>query len=184
MKNDSKNGKNGAYSNHDLELEAAPETELDRLVAGIGRASKLLNDAASDATRRIEALEERLLAVEPGISVWGETLLTEQASYPREDGATEVGQRSVTLGFDRVKKDKWGIAVREQITGEKGVVEEDVTLLRKADRGLRLLALPHLEGLVRQILGALEQQVSRVESLKQSEVAARDSQPVDSALAS
>ena len=166
MKNDSKNGKNGAHSAH---VEAAPETELDRLVAGIGRASKLLNDAAGDATRRIEALEERLLAAEPGISVWGETLLSEKASYQREDGATEVGQRIVTLGFDRVKKDKWGIAVREELKGEKGVVEEDVTLLRKADRGLRLLALPHLEGLVRQILSTLEQQVSRVESLRKTE---------------
>ena len=111
MKNDSKNGKNGSHERQEGAKEAVLETELDRLVAGIGRASKLLNDAASDATRRIEAVEERLLAAEPGIPVWGEALLTEKATYQREDGATEVGQRIVTLGFDRVKKDKWGLPV-------------------------------------------------------------------------
>src|SRR5262245_54008868 len=119
---------------------AQPKTELDHIVGRIAQASKLLNAAATDATHRIEALEERLVAAEPGVPVWGEVLLTEKTSFQRDDGPLEVGQRVVTLGFDRVKKDKWGIAVREEVKGKKGVIEEDVTLLRKAERSLRLLA--------------------------------------------
>jgi hypothetical protein len=157
-----------------------PKTELDHLVARIGQASKLLNGAADEATRRIEALEERLNSAEPGVAVWGETLLSEKTSFQREDGPMEVGQRVVTLGFDRVKKDKWGIAVREELKGKKGLIEEEVTLLRKADRSLRLLALPHLESLTRQIVEALEAQVSQLEALRKAAEPHESASPVAS----
>jgi hypothetical protein len=148
---------------------AEPKTELDHLVARIGQASKALNGAADAATRRIEVLEERLVAAEPGITVWGETLLSEKASIPREDGPAQPALRVVTLGFDRIKKDKWGIAVREELKGEKDVAACEVTPLRKADRSLRLLALPHLESLARQIAETLESQVSQLEALMRAE---------------
>jgi hypothetical protein len=158
--------------------QSEPKTELDHIVARIGQASKALNTAADAATRRIEALEERLVAAEPGVSLWGATLLTEKTSIHKDEGPAEVGQRVVTLGFDRVKKDKWGIAVREELKGKKGVVEEDVSLLRKADRSLRLLALPHLEALARQIAETLEAHVSQLEELQRTEKPEAASAPI------
>src|SRR5262245_50298682 len=78
----------------------AQPTELSLLLAKIGAASKVLNGAASEATRRIEAVEQSLLDAEPGISVWGATLLTESASYKKDDGSpSQPAQRVLTLGF-------------------------------------------------------------------------------------
>lgn len=179
MKNETKSGGHAAsngsshkakgHESKGQEAKAA-KSELARMLESIGQASKRLNDAASEATRRIESLEDELLAAEPGISVWGEPVLTQPASFTRADGTLGVGQRVITLGFDKVKKEKWGIAVREQLKSERDAVEEEVLLLRKADRELRLLALPHLEGLVRQILSTLEAQVRQVEVAEASAV--------------
>ena len=156
-----KEGKNGKSS-----------SELDQLLGKIGAASKLLNNAASDATRRIEAVEERLLDAEPGVAVWSATLLNEKATYQRDDGAAEAAQRLVTIGFARAKKDKWGICVREELKVRKGItVSEEVRLLRKADRNLRILALPHLEQLAREVLAILEEQITVLDAAREAEKA-------------
>lgn len=145
----------------------AEQTELAQLVARITAASRLLNNAASEATRKIEALEQTLLDAEPGVSVWGATLLVEKASFQRDEATAEAAQRVVTLGFTRVKKEKWGIAVRDELKARKGfTLDEDVQLLRKADRNLRILALPHLEDLARQVLAALEAQLGVIEAAR------------------
>ena len=73
------------------------------------------------------------------------TLINERTTHQREDGPSEAAQRVVTLGFAKVKKDKWGIALHEEVKSKKGVIEDRVSLLRKADRSLRLAALPPLE---------------------------------------
>lgn len=147
-------------------------SELDQLLSKISAASKLLNHAAGDATRRIEAVEESLLEAEPGVAVWSATLLNEKASYQREDGAPEPAQRLVTLGFARAKKDKWGICVRDELKVRKGItVSEEVRLLRKADRNLRILALPHLEQLTREVLAVLEEQIVVLDAAREAEKA-------------
>jgi hypothetical protein len=147
--------KNG---NKSVELKSP---ELDKVLEQIAAASRVLNSAGNDVTQRIEALEESLIEAEPGLSVWAETLLSEDARHYGADGDVPLPvRRVVTLGFTKVRREKWGVAVREELTGRDGaLVHEDIALLRKADRHLRILALPHLDGLARKILIALEEQV-------------------------
>lgn len=149
---------------------AAAPTELSQLLSKIGAASKVLNGAASEATRRIEEVEQSLLDAEPGVSVWGATLLEERASYQRDEAtAAEPAQRVVTLGFARSKKDKWGVCVREELKVRDGIsVSEELTLLRKSERNLRILALPHLEQLVREVLAVLEQQILVLDAAREA----------------
>jgi hypothetical protein len=149
---------------------ALAPTELSQLLTKIGAASRVLNGAANEATRRIEEVEQCLLDAEPGVSVWGATLLVERASHQRDEaGLAEPAQRVVTLGFARSKKDRWGICVREELKVENGLGgSEELSLLRKADRNLRILALPHLEQLVRQVLAVLEQQLMALDAAREA----------------
>jgi hypothetical protein len=136
--------------------------ELSELLTRLDIASKRLNTLAEEASRRIHSLEERLLEAEPGITVWGTTLLSETVTFAADDAsAPEAAERVVTLGFAKVKKDKWGLAVREVLTAKNGrLLPEESTLLSKAERQLRLLAVSHLEALTRQVVEALEAQTA------------------------
>lgn len=154
MKHSSK--KHGEGHEH---VERADE-EIDGLVARLGRASKRLNAAAQRATHRIEVLEERLVAAEPGIEVWGPTLVTEPTTFQRHGSTTpEAAERVVTLGYAKVKKGKWGIVAREVIKASGGaLLSDESSLLQKAERNLRLLACPHLAALTRRIVETVEAQ--------------------------
>jgi hypothetical protein len=142
--------------------KALGHTELGALLDRLDLASQRLNTQAEEASRRIQALDQRLVEAEPGIAVWGATLLTEPSTFQGDDARTpEAAERVVTLGFAKVKKDKWGIAVREVLKGKNGrLFAEESTLLHKAERHLRLLALPHLEALTRQVVEAVEAQTT------------------------
>jgi len=142
--------------------------ELDELFTRLEVASGRLNAAAHHGTRRIEALEERLVAAEPGVEFWGPTLLTEQTTFQRESSEVpEAAERVVRLGYAKVKKDKWGIAVREVFKSPSGELLSDKNnLLLKSERHLRLLALPHLTSLTRQIVEKLEAQTAGLEDLE------------------
>jgi hypothetical protein len=142
------------------ELDEQANEELDELVERLGRASRRLNAAAQRATHRIEALEERLVAAEPGIEVWGPTLVTEPTTFQREGSTTpEAAERVVTLGYAKVKKGKWGIVAREVIKATGGaLLSDESSLLHKAERNLRLAAAPHLSALTRRIVEAVEAQ--------------------------
>jgi hypothetical protein len=149
--------KNGTKKHSDKQATTPEQNELlERLDA----ASKRLNAAAEEATRRIQSLEDRLVDAEPGITVWGATLVTEPATFRRDETSPpEVAERSVTLGFAKVKKDKWGIAVREVFKATNGrLLAEESTLLSRAERSLRLLAVTHLETLTRLVVEAVEEQ--------------------------
>jgi hypothetical protein len=139
---------------------------LAELLTRLDVASKRLNTLAEEASRRIESLEQQLVEAEPGIAVWGATLLTESTTFQGDDGkAPESAERVVTLGFAKVKKDKWGIAVREVLKGKANrLLADESTLLHKAERHLRLLATPHLEALVRQVVEAVEAQTAGLKS--------------------
>ncbi len=132
------------------------ENTIDEVVTAIAAASRTLNQAAEEATRIIEQLDAKLVDAEPGVSVWGPVLLTEKKKSV---------QRKVTLGFSKVKKKKWGLCIKEELKGSQGAVEEELTLLRKADRNLRLLAVPHLDGLTNTILSTLFDAAKEVEHL-------------------
>jgi len=149
--------KNGAKKHSEKQVGAP---ELNELLERLDGASKRINTLAEEATRRIQALEARLVDAEPGITVWGATLVTEPSTFRRDDAsAPEVAERIVTLGFAKVKKDKWGIAVREVYKSANGrLLAEESTLLGRAERTLRLLALPHLEALTRLVVEAVEAQ--------------------------
>jgi hypothetical protein len=147
--------KNGTKKHHE-------KPELSELLTRLDVASQRLNTLAEEASRRIESLEERLVEAGPGMSVWGPTLLRETVSFSADDAsAPEAAERAVTLGFAKVKKDKWGLAVREVLTAKNGrVLAEESTLLSKAERQLRLLAVAHLEALTRQVVEAVEAQTA------------------------
>ena len=151
--------KNGTKKHNEKALGAP---ELSGLLERLDVASRRLNSQAEEASRRIQALEQRLVEAEPGIAVWGATLLTEQATFQADDTkAPEAAERVVTLGFAKLKKDKWGIAVREVLKGKNGrLFADESTLLHKAERHLRLLAMPHLEALTRQVVEAVEGQTA------------------------
>jgi hypothetical protein len=147
--------KNGTKKHHE-------KPELSELLARLDVASKRLNTLAEEASRRIQSLDERLVEAEPGITVWGSTLLRESVTFAGDAASTpETAERAVTLGFAKVKKDKWGLAVREVLTAKNGrLLAEESTLLSKAERQLRLLAVPHLTALTRQVVEAIEAQTA------------------------
>jgi hypothetical protein len=136
------------------------DPEIDELITRLEEASKRLNAAAQRATQRIEELDARLVAAEPGVELWGPTLVTGQTTFQAEGSDTPVAaERVVTLGYAKVKKGKWGIAVREVLKSSSGtLLSEESTLLYKAERHLRLLAAPHLVTLTRQIVETIEAQ--------------------------
>jgi len=128
-------------------------SELNGLVGKIGSVCQTMNRAAEQAGAVVEELDSKLVDADPGISVWTETLVDEQL----EGGPSGAVRRIVSLGFSKVKKKKWGLCVKERLQDAQGaLVEEDVSLLRKSDRQLRLLAAPHLDGLVKALLVQLE----------------------------
>jgi hypothetical protein len=138
--------------------------ELAALISRLEAASKRLNAAARRATRRIEALDEQLVATDPGIEIWGPMLLTEATSFQREGADTaQAAERVIRLGYAKVKKDRWGLAVHEVVKAEGRVLSDSTRLLHKAERNLRLLAMPHLAALTRQIVEAVEAQASGLE---------------------
>jgi hypothetical protein len=148
------------------------DPQIEELIARLEVATKRLNAAARDATRRIESLEQQLVAAEPGLELWGPTLLTEATTFQRDgsDGS-EAAERVVTLGYAKVKKDRWGFAVREVLKAQGGAALSDSTrLLHKAERHLRLLAVPHLVPLTRRIVEAVEAQTVGLEDGEDSEV--------------
>jgi hypothetical protein len=151
--------KNGTKKHQDKSLG---DSELSALLDRLDVASKRLNTLAEEASRRIQSLEQRLVDAEPGVAVWGATLLSETVTFPGDDdSAPETAERVVTLGFAKVKKDKWGLAARSTLTAKDGrLLAQESTLLSKAERQLRLLALPHLEGLTRQVVEAVEAQTA------------------------
>ena len=143
---------------------------LSDLLVKITSASRALNRAADAAADQIERVEKALLDAEPGVSVWDAVILEEETLLQPEDAATAQDVlRRVTLGFAKVKS-KWGIAVRDEMLAKKRVrdtqfsesVTCSVSLLRKSDRDLRLLAVDHLESLLGAILATLEARSSRV----------------------
>jgi hypothetical protein len=147
--------------------------QLDSLFSRLRVASKRLNVAGQDAGKRIQALEERLADAEPGIAVWGATLLTEPTTFRRDERrAAEQAERVVTLGFAKVKKDKWGIAAREVIKALNGeILSDESSLLSKAERALRLSALPHLESLARHLVEAVEAQAAALPDAQEDDSA-------------
>lgn len=146
------------------------EDEYTLVLDEIHSLSKKLNEAVDAATDKIESLEKRLGDAEPGVSVWSSTLLTETIPHPEAEGpGVQQVQRVVTLGYGRAKK-KWGFMVREEVHGKKQPedlewtepVSDEVCPLRKADRELRLLALPHLSDVVESVRDALKQRALRL----------------------
>jgi hypothetical protein len=152
------------HGNEEIGDEHQQTPELDALISRLASASKRLNVAARRATRRIEALEERLVATDPGIEVWGPRLLTEATTFQREGAdTTQAAERVVRLGYAKVKKDRWGLAVHEVVKAGDSVLSDTTRLVHKAERHLRLLAIPHLTALTRQIVEALEAQTAGLE---------------------
>lgn len=147
-------------------------TEEDQFASAldeIRETSQALNAAGDAATEAIEALESRLVEVEPGVTAWGAEILSEAFDLSDDDsGDSQPAQRTVTVGFGRRKK-KWGLVLREVVAVKQKprdrdfglVVSDEVSALRKADRRLRMLALPELGGVVAAVLAELREQAAQ-----------------------
>lgn len=148
-------------------------TENDQYTAALDEirsTSEALNRAGDEATAEIEELESRLVDVEPGVTAWGAELLSEPCEITDDDGGdSQTAKRTVTVGFGRRKK-KWGFLVREVIAVKQKprdrdftlVTSDEVSALRKADRRLRMLALPQLGGVVDAVLSELRDQAGEL----------------------
>jgi len=151
---------------------------LERISVAVAR----LHQISDAATEQVEALEKRLLDIEPGVAVWSAVLLDDDCTFEDEDGTSQVAHRTVTLGFAKTKK-KWGIAVREQIKGKAGkqgsdaLLSDSINLLRKADRELRVLAAPHLDQLLEDLAGAVESLVDRLAPPRDAQEASTSGDP-------
>lgn len=144
--------------------------EYTQVLDEIRSTSKKFNKASDAATEQIESVEKRLLEVEPGVTVWGPRLLSEDIQHVDEDtGASCPAHRVVTLGFGRSKK-KWGFVVRQEVVGQaegaaggQGLtLVDEVRSLRKADRDLRIMALPHLLQVVQAVRDELNRRVTQL----------------------
>lgn len=122
--------------------------QLERIRA----ATEKLNDAASEASKLIEATEKALVDLDPGIRVYGDSVVVDDS---------DVNGREVLLGFDKTEK-RWGFVIRE-ITRDgngKSQLSDEVRLLRKADREVRVVAAPRIESLMNAIVAELDARVS------------------------
>jgi hypothetical protein len=136
----------------------------------IAEVSARINEAAESAADYVSKVEKRLLDVEAGVVVWDGILLEEESAYqPSKEEPAIPAQRKVTFGFAKVKS-KWGFAVREEFftrsaPGKKEYTEpayEKISLLRKSDRDLRILAAEHVPALLDQILAAVSEKLDRL----------------------
>lgn len=142
----------------------------------IGAALSKLKAAERFADDKIKQVERALRKLDPGVEVWTPAVVQEQGIQC--PGLGEPGQqvsRTVSLGFARVdlmpglkgwaralpwsKVGKvWGLALREEYRAEgagQPRLRQDMTLLRKASRELRMLAAPHLD----QLLGLIHDEL-------------------------
>lgn len=150
------------------------------LLSQIAAASESLNQAADEASETISSIEKKLLGAEPGVTVWHATILKEETSH--EDA--EVAQRRVALGFGKARS-KWGIVVRDEVFGKKRPRDTEYTerlggeisLLRKSDRDLRIVAVPYLTGLLGDILSALTARADKLQPVAEASAAEEASEP-------
>lgn len=138
--------------------EKAPGA-FDATLSAIKTASQALNRAADEASLEIEALEQQLSEIEPGVSVWTGVLLQEP-TYVGTPGA-KSGLRSVRLGY--LKGKKGGLVVRDDVIAPDGtVLQQEEVPLRKAERETRLLLRSHLPEVLNLVLNTLTVQVGRL----------------------
>jgi hypothetical protein len=85
-----------------------------------------------------------------------------------------AAKRVASLGL--AKQKKWGILVREQFFSLDGgaPLGERTTLLRKADRDLRVQALPHLSAVLEAVRDALTLRVDRLKTGSKEERSAEE----------
>jgi hypothetical protein len=140
------------------------------IIAGIAAESKKINAVADEASAYVKSVEKQLLETDVGVTVWGPILSEEESHFTPGDAATPVDARRVmTLGLGKVKS-KWGFAIQEQIFTKRRandkectqLSEEKVTLLRKSDRDLRILAMPLIPELLEKILEAVKAKASEL----------------------
>jgi ribosomal protein S28E/S33 len=133
---------------------------FDATLSAIKAASETLNRAADDASVEIDALEQELAAIEPGVSVWTGVLFQEPTTFVGSNG-TQNGVRAVKLGF--LKGKKGGLVVSDAVIAMDGsVVQHDELPLRKAERETRLLLRAHLSDVLNLVLTTLTVQVGRL----------------------
>ncbi len=135
--------------------------DFDAPLRHIHEASVKLNRAAEVATKDIERLEKELLQAEPGVSVWTDAIAESEEQYVSDDGQTQTGKRVTKLGFAKVAK--WGITVSQELFDAEGRrLDRDLSLLRKAERDLRLLGREHIGLVLEALRGALEERLAKL----------------------
>lgn len=130
-------------------------------LVAIREAAARVNDAASAASDEIDLLERALAEIEPGVTVWTDPVFQGASTFVHDDAAVENATRIVKLGFGKLQK--WGFLVSETFVSPNGSqLACEVQLLRKAERELRLMALPHLSHVLEGVLAALNAGVAKL----------------------
>jgi hypothetical protein len=140
--------------------ERNPTTAFDATLSAIKAATQTLNRAADEASEEIEALEQQLSDIDPGVNVWTGVLFQEPTTYGAPNGI-QNGLRLVKLGY--LKGKKGGLVVREDVLAPDGtIVHQTDVSLRKAERETRLMLRSSLPDVLGLVLSTLSAQVSRL----------------------
>lgn len=133
---------------------------FDDTLNAIKAAAQTLNRAADEASSEIEALEQELLDIEPGVNVWTDVLFTEPMTHVGASGS-QNGVRSLRLGY--LKGKKGGLVVRDDVVAPDGtMLRQEELPLRKAERETRLFLRSHLPDVLNLVLNTLNAQVARL----------------------
>ena len=157
-------------------------TNESTIIASIAAESKKINEIADAASAYIKQIEKQLLETDVGVTVWGPVLEDTESHFTPGEAASPLEARKVTrLGIGKVKS-KWGFAVLEQIFTKRRASDkeftvlslESVSLLRKSDRDIRILAMPHIPELLTQILDAVTAKAAELMPGKQDDTGDED----------
>ncbi len=138
--------------------EKAPGA-FDATLSAIKTASQALNRAADEASLEIEALEQQLSEIEPGVSVWTRRVASGAHLRRRSWREKRLAFRAVGLP----QRQKGGLVVRDDVIAPDGtVLQQEEVPLRKAERETRLLLRSHLPEVLNLVLNTLTVQVGRL----------------------
>ena len=139
----------------------------DDIFDEIKRKATALNKTADKVSAEIESIDDKLNETGVGLEVWmNNPIHTEETIVYLDGGADSTeGEIRTYLGYDKIG-DTWGVAVRvatyqiapdeDSLDGRTEVLaNERYTLLRNEDRATRIIAFPHVRGLLKHISGTL-----------------------------
>jgi hypothetical protein len=158
----------------DLEttMDEAKLSKLDSL-------AQSLNSKTDQLNASIERLQKRLGAMKIGLEVWAGVPLGEEPPFVRKNDADEPldpenwwASYSINLGYAKFN-DEWQIVTRRELSvyspnaydgnWERYIEVGPVRPLTSAPRAIRIEAIPHLDGLVDELIKKAKSSVEAID---------------------